>query len=870
MPDRKLLGVGETSSRFGKSVNKSTARMVRKSGAVLRLSRRDRSTKSKGKKNEKPKKPYIVICGREANPLPLSRKSIALSAVGANLSEGGMSDGKWAEPQVKHPEPFEVLGLGEMDPEQEFAESELESAVPVKITESATIDLFFKPSLVISNAPENEDVREFEKARKLDFESSKQKHTEQADKYQFRAAQTQNSILRTKYVQCSGPQTREMGCQASSYDIYDAHNPTVEQPKRLIAGLRPNKPAEAKGGVAVGVPETNSSVGSNSLTSTMHNMHISRAAQHSMAISTMGRSLFTGNQTTLTGGSVAIHNYSMYSHVERSHVGVGTDGQEMKPEDIYLANLLQFEDFRVAVETVERAVINNAMHEKQTEYRAEAGALGEVMKFIKSRESKAKAKAKAKAKLAKAKQNENLETTSAEAPLSRPGTSDGTGSGSGSPTEEILRPQLNLLWNYQSPLTVGRNVSCLAFNPKNPDLLAVGYGSFDFDTKDKGYILFWSIKNPHYPCKKIEIATGVTSLDFSQESPNLLAVGLYNGSLAIYDIREPGSEPALKSVHEKSKKSKHSEPVWGVKWIYTGGPGTQLLTSISTDGAVLLWNLKKGLEPKQIMQLKRITNTEVLQGSSKVDVISRQASALCIDFFQNDKTQQIYVAGTEGGIVHKCSVLYSEQTLENYMAHTGPIYSIKCNPFTDLFLTSSADETIGLWDHKSTAPVLKFKKDRDAVQGLAWAPFDSCVFASVSRDSSLKVWDLSSNTMLPIVQETVRPWSRPEGENKHQQTEQKTVISRSESPGLMARDDTGVGSPSSPNAKDAVDSIRPPELTCVAFAPESPVVIVGGKDGIVRVYRITNVGCMKNANLSAEQQADRLMDAVGIEIKSDD
>ena len=31
---------------------------------------------------------------------------------------------------------------------------------------------------------------------------------------------------------------------------------------------------------------------------------------------------------------------------------------------------------------------------------------------------------------------------------------------------------------------------------------------------------------------------------------------MYDGSVLIYDVREPGNEPALKSVHEKGKKTK--------------------------------------------------------------------------------------------------------------------------------------------------------------------------------------------------------------------------------------------------------------------------------------------------------------------------
>lgn len=45
-------------------------------------------------------------------------------------------------------------------------------------------------------------------------------------------------------------------------------------------------------------------------------------------------------------------------------------------------------------------------------------------------------------------------------------------------------------------------------------------------------------------------------------------------------------------------------------------------------------------------------------------------------------------------------------------------------------------------------------------------------------------------------------------------------------------------------------------LSSVIFAPESPVVLVGGADGVVRVYRVMNV---KNTiEIPAESQKEKL------------
>jgi hypothetical protein len=67
-------------------------------------------------------------------------------------------------------------------------------------------------------------------------------------------------------------------------------------------------------------------------------------------------------------------------------------------------------------------------------------------------------------------------------------------------------------------------------------------------------------------------------------------------------------------------------------------------------------NNKQGCTHAPLMLLKRVGATE--------GVISRQASGLTLDFPLGDSTH--YLVGTEDGLIHKCSVSYSEQYLETY------------------------------------------------------------------------------------------------------------------------------------------------------------------------------------------------------------
>ncbi|CAN0363073.1 unnamed protein product, partial [Laminaria digitata] len=87
-----------------------------------------------------------------------------------------------------------------------------------------------------------------------------------------------------------------------------------------------------------------------------------------------------------------------------------------------------------------------------------------------------------------------------------------------------------------------RTVTALCFHQYNGDVLAVGYGAFFFTPRayQGGAVLFWSVRNPEHPERTIKTHSSVTSLDFAERHPTLLAVGMYDGTTAIYDTAREG------------------------------------------------------------------------------------------------------------------------------------------------------------------------------------------------------------------------------------------------------------------------------------------------------------------------------------------
>ena len=74
-----------------------------------------------------------------------------------------------------------------------------------------------------------------------------------------------------------------------------------------------------------------------------------------------------------------------------------------------------------------------------------------------------------------------------------------------------------------------------------------------------GLVCLYSIKNTNHPEYAFNTESGVMSLDFHPQSPALLAVGLYDGTVLVYDIRNKHK----RSIYQSTiRTQKHTDPVW--------------------------------------------------------------------------------------------------------------------------------------------------------------------------------------------------------------------------------------------------------------------------------------------------------------------
>ncbi|KAM9351985.1 dynein axonemal intermediate chain 4-like [Symphorus nematophorus] len=288
--------------------------------------------------------------------------------------------------------------------------------------------------------------------------------------------------------------------------------------------------------------------------------------------------------------------------------------------------------------------------------------------------------------------------------------------------ESSSSPTLERLWAFSCKLTRGRTITSMAWNKKNPDILAVGYGDCDPSNGKPSLICCWTIKNIMWPERVIHCHSCVTSLDFSASDPSQLAVGMYDGTVAIYSVWSQNQKCIANS---SDCSEKHLQPVRQVIWTQqderlSGEDKEEALVSVSADGRITKWALgSNGLDCIDLMVLKRSEKkTKKPAGDKKKAerVLSTLTPGVCVDFHP-----------------------------------TCPVNQIEWSPFSsDVFLSCSSDWTIQLWKQDCSSPVLSFTSTQKAVYGVRWSPNWSTIFAAV-KANQVEIWDLNSEIEHPII-----------------------------------------------------------------------------------------------------------------------
>ncbi|XP_061900038.1 dynein axonemal intermediate chain 1-like [Entelurus aequoreus] len=303
------------------------------------------------------------------------------------------------------------------------------------------------------------------------------------------------------------------------------------------------------------------------------------------------------------------------------------------------------------------------------------------------------------------------------------------------------------LWKFQYEKVKTMCVTALCWNVIYPDFFGVGLGSYEFSKQGRGMLLFYTLKNSTYPEYIFPTSCGVLCLDIHKQHSYLVAVGFYDGCVGVYNLKNKGLDPEYKST---SNTGKHSDPVWQVRWQKDNSLN---FYSVSCDGRVVSWTIMKN-ELVFTDAIRLMLTDPVSDGLDGIKELT-SAGGTSMDFHR--QIESLFLVGTEEGKIHKCSKNYSNQYLATYDAHNMAVHTVKWNPYhPKVFISCSSDWTVKIWDHDYNTPMFTFELNA-SVGDVVWAPNSSTVFAAVTTEGLVHVFDLAINKYQAICQQPVVP-----------------------------------------------------------------------------------------------------------------
>lgn len=310
------------------------------------------------------------------------------------------------------------------------------------------------------------------------------------------------------------------------------------------------------------------------------------------------------------------------------------------------------------------------------------------------------------------------------------------------PSDEYRDPEGTLLplWKFSHDKAKKLAVTALCWSPKYTDLFGVGLGSYDFTKQSNGMIMFYSLKNPSYPEFLYETKSGVLCLDIHPEHPYLVACGFYDGSVGVFNIKDSRKDAVFLST---AKTGKHTDPVWQVRWQKEDLDNNLNFFSVSSDGRVASWTLVKN--ELHFTDIIKLALEDIASEGPDGTQLLTLGGGTAFDF--HSEKDYLFLVGTEEGKIHVCSKAYSSTFLDTYNAHHMAVYRVAWNCFhPDVFITCSDDWSVKIWDNSlpKKEPVFTFDLN-SPVGDVAWAPYSATIFAAVTADGKVHVYDLNVN-----------------------------------------------------------------------------------------------------------------------------
>lgn len=294
---------------------------------------------------------------------------------------------------------------------------------------------------------------------------------------------------------------------------------------------------------------------------------------------------------------------------------------------------------------------------------------------------------------------------------------------------------------FDEKTTANRAVRAIDFSSIHAELMAVSYDlNREAPLAPDSIINLWTTRfKTSTPEATFTSSSRVMSLTFDPFKDNIIIGGCYSGQICIWDVRVNKKMPVYKT---SLSSTAHTQPVLCMRMV--GSTNAHDLVTVSTDGRLCSWNIDNMQQP--------LDSHNLMCPRTK-----KQMSALCMSF-ANDSIKDL-VLGDEDNQLYIVDRIVKD-TCKSIPAHSMPITTVDMHrvkgaiDFSNLCLTGSLDFSIKLWDlkdlHKSEPLLCLERKHKFYITDVQWSPVHPAVFASLSSDGTLNLWNLNKNTENPL------------------------------------------------------------------------------------------------------------------------
>ncbi|PTU23829.1 hypothetical protein P175DRAFT_0468761 [Aspergillus ochraceoroseus IBT 24754] len=312
-----------------------------------------------------------------------------------------------------------------------------------------------------------------------------------------------------------------------------------------------------------------------------------------------------------------------------------------------------------------------------------------------------------------------------------------------------------------------RMITDISFSPKFPELVLAAYTKNPSAPHEPdGLVQIWNEHLHSRPEYVFHSTSDILTAKFSPFHPNIIVGGSYSGQVLLWDTRSSragGGAPVQKTPLTGSG---HTHPVYSISII--GTQNAHNILTASTDGVVCGWTVDMLSQPQEYLEL-----------STPPPSKTEDLAPTTMSFPQSDPT--FFIVGTEEGGIYPChrydragAKAGTDHRLA-YRGHAAPVMSTAFHPargpvdLGDLMLSSSLDWSVKLWrvrppaatapatsgiaDTQVVTPILDINRE-DVVYDARWSPHRPGVFSLVDGAGNLEVWDLYTDTEVPVVRTT--------------------------------------------------------------------------------------------------------------------